>query len=68
MMKCGRCKEEVTAWITSFFNTDDICLPCSEKEQEHPEFEAARERECEEVRRGNYNYEGVGLPEDLRCS
>jgi hypothetical protein len=65
MMKCPRCKKDVLSWITSFFNTQDICIPCSEIEQKHPEFEAAKARECEEVRKGNYNYEGVGLPEDL---
>jgi hypothetical protein len=29
-------------------------------------FEMARAKEREEVKQGNYNYEGIGLPNDLK--
>jgi len=40
-------------------------MDCVKKEKVHPEYENARKREMEEVRKGNYNYEGVGKPVDL---
>jgi hypothetical protein len=37
-----------------------------EKEKAHPDYEKAYDKEFEEVKAGNYNYEGIGLPEDLK--
>lgn len=65
MTKCQRCGADTTTHIVSYFNTDTICLSCSDLEQHHPEFAAARSAEIEEVRRGNYNFSGVGVPLDL---
>lgn len=48
------------------FNTDQICFDCKDKEQKHPEYEHACKVEAEHVRRGDYNFSGVGLPADLR--
>jgi hypothetical protein len=42
-----------------------ICLSCAEKEAEHPKFKLAQDRERREVKKGNLNYEGIGLPGDL---
>ena len=50
----------------SFFNTEEICLPCVEKEQQHPDFEKAKEAEREAVKAGNLNFPGIGLPEGLK--
>ena len=49
----------------SRFNTQEICMDCVKKEKAHPNYENARTREMEEVRKGNYNYEGIGKPMDL---
>jgi len=51
--------------IMSRFNTDMICEDCEAKEKAHPEYQAAHDREVEEVRKGNYNFPGVGKPADL---
>jgi len=40
-------------------------MDCAIKEKAHSEYENARKREAEEVRKGNYNYEGIGKPVDL---
>jgi hypothetical protein len=38
----------------------DICLTCKEEERKHPKYDEARQRELEEIKRGNYNFEGIG--------
>ena len=65
-MICDRCGKETGAITASFFNTDTICLACDAREREHPDFERARRIESEAVRRGDYNYPGIGLPADLQ--
>lgn len=60
---CDRCGEETNVTTMSYFNEDILCIECDDLEQKHPDFEIARAVEMEQVRRGNYNYEGVGLPE-----
>ena len=65
-MICPRCQRNVQDSICSFFNTEDICLRCAEKEQSHPKYPEAREAEQRAVLAGNYNFPGIGLPEDLQ--
>ncbi|MBP2028853.1 hypothetical protein J2Z35_002691 [Acetoanaerobium pronyense] len=43
----------------SRFNTDCICIPCSEKEKEDPDYKRAVKEELEEVKKGNYNFKGI---------
>jgi len=43
-----------------------ICLKCKEVEIKHELYETARKVESDQVKGGNYNYEGIGLPEDLK--
>ena len=64
-MRCQRCYNETRVHIVSMFNTQEICMDCATKEKAHSEYENARKREAEEVRKGNYNYEGIGKPVDL---
>lgn len=65
-MICQRCGNESLASTGSYFNTDQICLGCSEIEREHPQFEEARRVETEHCARGDFNFPGIGLPADLR--
>ena len=62
---CDRCKNEATVWIMSWFNTQHICLDCSVKEKKHPDFKKAHDKAHEEELKGNLNYPGIGLPDDL---
>jgi len=64
--KCDRCKLKTNSTTMSYFNTQMICWYCEDKEIVHPKYGEARAVENEEVRKGNYNYQGIGLPEDLR--
>lgn len=65
-MNCDRCGEKTGAFITSYFNTEIICMDCQKKESAHPQYEHAREVEIAAVERGDYNFPGIGLPDDLR--
>ena len=64
-MRCQRCYNETRVHTVSMFNTQQICIDCATKEKAHSAYENARRREAEEVRKGNYNFEGIGKPVDL---
>lgn len=65
-MICDRCSRETFVMTGSMFNTEMICLDCKRLEEQHPGYEQAREIESAAVRRGDFNYPGVGLPAALR--
>ena len=44
----------------SRFNTDCLCLACAEAEKYHPRYREAVEAELAEIRKGNYNFKGIG--------
>lgn len=56
---CDRCHKKMTAFSMSRLNTDWLCEDCLEAEMKHPDYEEAKERERQEVLKGNYNYEGL---------
>lgn len=64
-MKCDRCGKDTMSFTSSMFNTETICMDCEKREKEHPLYEKARRREAEEVRKGNFNFQGIGLPPEL---
>lgn len=64
-MKCERCGKETNVSITSMFNTEEICVDCKQKERQHPMYETARETERQAVLNGDYNFPGIGKPDDL---
>jgi len=64
--QCERCGGESKNFKGSYFNTEMICGTCQEKEQQHESYKLAVEVENMQVKMGNYNYEGIGLPNDLK--
>ena len=64
LSRCERCNKETNTFTGSYFNTEMICLECDSLERKHPEYEKAKKLEYEQVLKGNYNYEGIGLPSD----
>ena len=66
MRCCERCKKPTHTTTCSYFNTQTICMACVSKEQKHPDYERAKRVEFEQVLKGNLNYEGIGLPEELK--
>ena len=65
-MQCGRCNQQVAGFTFSYFNEDLICMGCRRVERAHPKWAEACEKEFEEVQKGNLNFPGIGLPEDLK--
>lgn len=43
------------------YNTDVICMNCKKEEKKRKDYILAQEKEIEEVRKGNYNFAGIGL-------
>ena len=66
MRCCERCNKPTHTTTGSYFNRQMICLSCEHKERKHPQFERAMRVETEQVLKGNLNYEGIGLPEELK--
>lgn len=65
-MNCERCGQATLSYAMSYFNTEEICDKCDDEERAHPMYEYARRVELRHVEAGNYNFPGIGLPEDLR--
>ena len=63
-MICKRCNAKTNVWRYSWFNLDKLCNECCELERKHPDYEKALQAERSEVMAGNYNFEGIGLPEN----
>lgn len=62
-MKCDRCYNECKFYYKrSVFNTDILCNDCIEEEMKHPDYQYAKDKENEEMKKGNYNFRGVGWP------
>jgi len=65
MTRCPRCRRFTDVTLMSTFNTDLLCLDCKDREERHPDYEAARKAEAEAARRGVFDFPGVGKPADL---
>ena len=62
---CDRCGKDTNTHIMSWFNKDEICPECKNKERSHPRFQEAKDAVIAKEKEGNMNWEGIGLPEDL---
>ncbi len=66
---CDRCKKPLTGTrIMSKFNKDCICEECLKKEKAHPKYKEASDAELKAVQAGDYDFPGIGLPDDLKPS
>ena len=60
--RCDRCGADLSGGrIMSMFNTQVICMACSEKERQREDFRQAVEAEVEAIKRGDRNFPGIGL-------
>jgi len=46
----------------SMFNEDCLCMKCKDEERKHPKYRDAVDADHAEIRRGNYNFKGIGYP------
>ena len=60
--ECQRCGKETNSYTMSWFNTDLICMPCNDEENDHPDIDLAKDVEVAHVKVGNYNFPGIGFP------
>lgn len=58
--KCDRCGKASGVFLMSVFNTQDLCMDCSDTEKEDPRYKAAQKAEGDAVRRGDLNFPGIG--------
>ena len=60
--KCDRCHGSLDGVrILSMYNEQTICMTCKEKEQQRADYRKAVEADHAEIRKGNYNVQGIGL-------
>lgn len=58
---CDRCGGSLEAGRTmSIFNEDCICMKCKKEERQKPMYQEAVKADHEQIRQGNYNFEGIG--------
>ena len=58
---CDRCGGSLEGGrIMSMFNEQCICMSCKDKETKDSEYKKAVEADQEEIRKGNYNFKGIG--------
>ncbi len=65
MKVCDRCKKETTMLTLSWFNEEDICFDCGDKEKAHPKYQEAKLAENDAIATGVPDFVGIGLPKDL---
>jgi hypothetical protein len=51
----------------SMFNTQEICMACSDAERQDPRYQEARAADEQAIRTGNYNFAGIGRWKTVRC-
>lgn len=65
-MHCPRCnKNNKKLLFLSVFNEQQICIFCKEEEEKHPLYTEALNSYITEELKGNFNFQGIGLPDDL---
>ena len=60
MEKCDRCKKKTDVTIMSMFNTEILCQDCKDAEKKDPNYQKAVEADIAEIKKGNFNFEGIG--------
>ena len=65
MTFCDRCGISTNVTRMSMFNTDILCPECIDLERKHPDFSKAHDADRAEIKKGNYNFQGIGKPQDL---
>jgi hypothetical protein len=53
--------QETSVHIMSMFNTEEICMDCKALEEMHPDYKDAVETDEKAIRRGDFNFPGIGL-------
>ena len=61
---CDRCGGSLKGGrIMSMYNDDCLCIECKSKECNRSDYKDAVEADHTEIRKGNYNFKGIGYTE-----
>ncbi|HIL98560.1 MAG TPA: gamma-glutamylcyclotransferase [Pseudomonadales bacterium] len=58
--RCQECYEESSSYTMSMYSTALVCLQCKDKETRRPDYKDAVAADEAEIRKGNFNFEGIG--------
>jgi uncharacterized Zn finger protein (UPF0148 family) len=59
---CDRCGGSLSGGRTlSMYNGECICMECKDKETKRADYKKAVEADHAEIRKGNYNFKGIGF-------
>ena len=59
--QCDRCGGSLQGGRTmSMFDTATICLVCKAQERQRPDYQDALDADRAAIRRGDYNFKGIG--------
>lgn len=59
---CERCDQPTNGiTIMSMYNEQIICRTCKDNERKREDYSKAVEADNEEIRKGNFNFKGIGL-------
>lgn len=59
---CDRCHQPTNRVTTmSMYNEEVICMSCKDAEKKRSDYKQAQDTDNAEIKKGNYNYEGIGL-------
>ena len=60
---CDRCGKSLNGMrIMSMYNEDCLCMECCKAEKQRSNYKDAVEADHAEIRKGNYNFKGIGYP------
>lgn len=59
---CQRCYKETNCHIMSMYSEKLICMDCKSKEEKRDDYKSAQDADRAAIKRGNYNFEGIGEP------
>ena len=57
---CQRCYKPTDGYTMSMFDVALICFNCRDGEKNHPDYLQAVEAENDAVKRGEFNFPGIG--------
>lgn len=60
-VECQRCRSITGETIISMFSTEEVCRACWEAEKLRPDYATAVAADEDAVRRGDFNFKGIGL-------
>lgn len=62
---CERCNKPTNGTtIMSMYNEDIICMDCKDRERKREDYKDALDADNAEIKKGNYNFKGIGYKED----